>query len=153
MYSKTTSGMRPSEILESWDVLGAFEEWFAIDVYDPSIDMAFRTYVGDRESTLSLMHNSFVIPMDERSKYGRYHRVRKISADDARAFFENGGFIALDPYTVTAAEASKALGVSRARVGQLIAGGELDGRKFGNSWIVFRSSLDELVISRERIGR
>lgn len=69
-----------------------------------------------------------------------------VTADSGNAETETGP--ALEMSEMSTAEAAERLGLTRERVCQLLAAGDLTGRKVGRAWLVDVGSLDYLLEAR-----
>ena len=129
------------EILATWDTEGIYTEWYAIDSYEPTSGTITRLFVGTLEDAEKMMRDYYSEPAE--TSLAPFHRCSIISASDARAFF--AGEVDELPsergeYSIT--EAAGILGVSRQRVHQLLQAGKLDGYKVGNTWSIYRYSVE-----------
>lgn len=129
------------EILATWDEDGYFVDWYAIDSYNPNDGVSRRMFVGTPEDAAMLMRESYAVPSEFAKS--NYYRCSAISSEAARAYFE-GTVYELESergaYSIT--EAAGILNVSRQRVHKMLETGKLEGRKVGNTWTVYRYSVE-----------
>lgn len=129
-----------NEILASWDTDGINEDWFAIDSYDPVDGSTHRLFVGNGDEAAKMMSDYYTQP--SMITGGKFYRCALISTAEALAYF-NGEDTELDErgfYSIT--ETAGILNVSRQRVHAMIQAGILDGRKVGNTWSIYRYSVE-----------
>ena len=127
------------EILANWET-EQFNDWYAIDSYDPISGEVHRLFVGSEDDCDSMYKGYYLVP--HTTANAKFYRYAIISSEDAHAFF-NGCETELDErgeYTIT--EAAKILGVTRQRVHVLLQGGQLEGHKRGNAWFIYRYSIE-----------
>ncbi len=127
------------EILANWET-EQYNDWYAIDSYDPTTDEIHRLFVGSENDCDSMYKGYYLVPQS--TAYAKFYRYSVISSEDAFAYF-SGLVDELDErsyYTLT--EAAEALGVSRQRVHVLLQNGQLDGHKVDGTWRVRRYSVE-----------
>lgn len=129
------------EILATWNDEGIYTDWYAIDSYDPTDGTIRRLFVGTEDDAIKMMRDYYARPTDLAMQ--PFYRCSLIDSDKAHVFFA-GETDELDDergeYTIT--EAAGILGVSRQRVHVLLKNGQLDGHKRGNSWFIYRHSVE-----------
>lgn len=129
------------EILASWNDEGIYTDWYAIDSYDPVNGAIHRLFVGIEDDAADMMRDYY----SQHAELAQqpFYRLSLIDTDAAHAFFA-GETDELDDergeYTIT--EAAGILSVSRQRVHALLQNGQLEGHKRGNSWFIYRYSVE-----------
>lgn len=128
------------EILANWET-EQYNDWYAIDSYDSDTGEMHRLFVGSEEDCDAMYKAYYMHPSE--LAFSRFYRYAVISSEDALAFFRGKVDVLPDERGVySATEAAEILGVSRMRVNQLIHDGQLDARKVGNAWQVYRYSVE-----------
>ena len=129
------------EIMATWEAEGQYRDWYAIDSYNPLDGKLRRLFVGEEGEARDLLNSSYLNPD---GLYGEpFYRLKVIGGDDALAYFKGEVHELEDErglYSIT--EAAGILGVSRQRVHALVKAGQLDARKVGNTWSVYRHSVE-----------
>lgn len=132
--------MNRDEIIRTWETDGRYRDWYAIDSYDSMDGKTRRIFVADEDTCIEMMRNTYAMPSDH--AMGNFYRCSFIPASAALAYFE-GDEQELDErsaYTLT--ETAGILGITRQSVHGLIQRGTLDAHKVGNSWMVYRYSVE-----------
>ena len=133
------------EILATWETDGRYEDWCAIDSYDSMTGEIRRLFVGTEQDATDMMVAYYIAPSE--TAMSSFKRCSYISAEDALAYFKGEVDALPDERGVySATEAAEILGVSRMRVNQLIHDGQLDARKVGNAWQVYRHSVENRMV-------
>lgn len=130
------------EILATWETEGIYTDWCAIDSYDPIDGTIHRLFVGTEDDAAKMMRDYYNEPHDIAAQ--PFYRISFISTSDALAYFKEEVDVLPDErsvYSIT--EAAGILGISRQRVHTLIQSGKLDAHKVGNTWQVYRYSIDK----------
>lgn len=133
--------MNREEILATWETEGAYADWYAIDSYNPMDGKIRRLFVGTEDEAYKLLNSDYIDPQGLAIE--PFYRIKVIGGDDAKAFFEGEQYELPDErsvYSIT--EAAGILDVSRQRVHKMIQDGILDAHKVGNSWSVYRYSVE-----------
>jgi len=127
------------EILANWET-EQYNNWCAIDSYDPISGQLHRLFVGTEEECDARYKAYYMQPATIAESV--FYRYSIISSNDARLHF--GGVDAVlderGEYTIT--EAAGILNISRQRVHKLLQDGLLDGHKRGNTWFIYRYSIE-----------
>ena len=129
------------EILAAWEEEGRYTDWYAIDSYDPIDGKIRRLFVGTEGDAIKMMRDYYGTPTDLAQQ--PFRRCSLIGEADALAFFKGEVDVLPDErgvYSIT--EAAGILDVSRQRVHKMIQDGKLDARKVGNTWTVYRYSVE-----------
>ena len=129
-----------AEILANWET-EQYNEWCAIDSYDPISGTIKRLFVGTVQDAIDRMSAYYTAPSD--TAQDDFYRCSYISPTDALAFFNDEVDELPDErgmYDVTTTAGM--LDISRQRVHQLIKSGQLEGRKIGKTWYVYRYSVE-----------
>ena len=130
-----------AEILANWET-EQYNEWCAIDSYDPISGTTRRLFVGTEQEASRRMASYYAAPSD--TAQDDFYRCSYISPADALAFFKGEVDELPDErgmYDVTTTAGM--LDVSRQRVHQLLQDGKLEGRKVGKTWYVYLHSVEE----------
>lgn len=121
-----------------------YDDWYAVDSYDPTDGKMTRVYVGDEATAYKLMRDYFSQPQE--LAMGKFYRCKLLSNEDVRAYFDGNTDIPDERGAYSVTEAAGMLGVSRQYVHQLIATGKLDACRFGKkAWSIYRYSLERYM--------
>lgn len=129
------------EILASWETEGIYTDWYAIDSYDPSSSTIHRLFVGTEDDATDMMRDYYSQPAELAQQ--PFYRLSLIDTDAAHAFFTGEvGELADERSMYDVNTTAGMLNVSRQRVHQLLQAGQLNGRKIGKTWYVYRYSVE-----------
>ena len=129
------------EILATWDTEGIYIDWYAIDNYDPIDNSINRLFVGTEDDAVKMMRDNYTTPTEFAMQ--PFYRCSLISTQEAKDFFDGIKTELNERGVISLTEAAELLGVSRQRVHILLQNGQLDGFKVGNTWNVYRASVDK----------
>lgn len=135
------------EILATWETEGIYADWCAIDSYDTCDGTIHRLFVGTEEDASKMMRDYYNAPHETAMQ--PFYRISYISTSDALAYLKGEVDELPDErgmYDVK--EAAGMLDVSRQRVHQLLQSGQLEGRKVGKTWYVYRHSVENRLASQ-----
>lgn len=122
-----------------------YNDWYAVDSYDPTDGKMTRVYVGDEEHAHKLIRDYFSQPQE--LAMGKFYRCKLLSIEETRDYF-NGSTDIQDERTVySVTETAQMLGITRQRVLALLKSGKLEGEKVGTTWSIYRYSVENRLKS------
>lgn len=138
------------------------EDWYALYSNAKPFAGFEGTYLNDDYGNIpwasgdDLRHDLELLEAREGDEVARFAEAIRweISKRKARAeAFKRDLPWLFDDEVVSATEAAEMLGVNRARVNQLLNSGQLEGCKVGNTWQVYRYSVEARLIEKPKGGR
>lgn len=132
--------MTPEEIVANWEGNLEYNDWYAVDSYNPNTMQMKRIAVVDSEEAAYDLARRCVEPSE--FALSPFYRCQLIPKSDALRFFQGDNSVQREDGFMTATEAAERLGVTRARVHQLIQSGKLAAERVGSVWMVYEYSVN-----------
>lgn len=132
--------MTNEEIVANWEGNLEYSDWYAVDSYNPNTMQMKRIAVVDSEQDAYDLVSRCV----ESSEFAMspFYRCQLVPKADALRFFQGDESIQREDGFLTVTEAAERLGVTRARVHQLIQAGKLAAERVGSVWMVYEYSVN-----------
>ena len=135
----TAENTRHEEIIASWEAEGQYADWYAVDNYNPNTMQTKRVFVGTLAEA-DRFAQRMTAPSD--TALSPFYRCQLIDTADALRFFQGDQSVAREDGFLSVTEAADRLGVSRARVHQLIGSGKLEAERVGATMMVYEASVN-----------